>query len=263
MRKEALVAVIVVLAVAGVAAAVVFMNPRGKISADDLRKRNAGMNRLLREMEKVNKRLLVLQDQLERLEERFNELDDRQGRLETQQRRLAKRMGEFEKRLSSAGKLAALPSKDKQGQPLPLPQDFSNMTPEQQKAFERLVGRTMFSLGMKYAQRFKNQFLKSAYDRVDKFYAEKLDLTEMQKEDIKRILKDQADKGLKRMLELFQQGRLQDMRVEGRKLMEETYEEIKKVLEPDQIEKWKEIDKQFKRYEERLKKQQQKPPSPQ
>ena len=254
MKKEAVVAVMVVLAVAGVAAAVVFMNPRGQVGAEDLRERSTGMHRIREKLDQIAKRLLVVGDQLERLEEHLSELDDRQGRLQTQQERLAKKIASLEKRLSKGGKVAAAGPSGKKGQPLPLPQDFSNLTPEQQKAFERLVGRTMFSLGMKYAQRFKDQFLQNAYNRVDTFYAEKLDLTEMQKEDIKRILKKQADKVLRRMLELFQQGRLQDMREEGQKFLAETYEEIKKVLDPDQIEKWKEIDKQFKRYEENLKK---------
>ena len=114
----------------------------------------------------------------------------------------------------------------------------------------------MFSLGMRYATRFKDQFLQNAYKQVDTVYAEKLDLTEMQRSDIKKILKEQANKSLKRMLELFQQGRLAEMAVVGRQLLSETYERIKKVLEPDQIEKWKQIDERFRRYEESVKKRQ-------
>jgi len=254
MRREALIAVMVVMVVAGVAAAVVFMNPRGEVNADKLRRRRASLRKIEEKLDQISKRLLVLSDQMDWLDERLSEQEDAQGGLRTRLQRLARRLDTLEKKLTSIAKVAA--ASGKTSSTTPLPPDFSNLTPEQQKAFERLVGRTMFSLGMRYAHRFKDQFLQNTYKQVDTVYAEKLGLTEMQREDIKKILKEQADKGLKRMLELFQQGRLAEMRVVGRELLGETYEQIKKVLEPDQIKKWKQIDKQFKRYEDSLKKQQ-------
>jgi|GEM_PF-1889064 len=254
MRREALIAVIVVIVVAGVAAGVVFMNPRGEVNADQLRRRKASLRKIEEKLDQISKRLLVLADQMDGLDERLSEQEDAQGGLRTRLQRLTKRLDALEKKLTSGAKVAA--ASGKSSNTTTLPADLSNLTPEQQKAFERLVGRTMFSLGMRYAQRFKDQFLQNAYKQVDTVYAEKLDLTEMQKEDIKKILREQADKGLKRMLELFQQGRLTDMRAVGRELLGETYEQIKKVLDPDQIEKWKKIDKQFKRYEDSLKKRQ-------
>lgn len=251
MKKEALIAVIVVMAVAAVAAVVVFANPREKMSADQLRQRVSGLRRIQEKLDQINKRLLVLADQIDALDERLSEQEDAQSGLRTRLLRLTKRLDVLEKKLASVAKVTAS-SENSSTQSLPA--DLSNLTPEQQKAFERLVGRTIFSLGMRYATRFKDQFLQNAYEQVDKVYGEKLDLTEMQKSDIKKILKEQANKSLKRMLELFQQGRLTEMAVVGRQLLSETYERIKKVLEPDQIEKWKQIDERFRRYEESMKK---------
>ncbi|RKY16012.1 MAG: hypothetical protein DRP63_06185 [Planctomycetota bacterium] len=252
MRKEALIAVIVVMAVAAVAAVVVFGNPRAEMSADQLRQRRYGLRNIQEKLDQINKRLLVLADQMDALDERLSEQEDAQGGLRTRLFRLTKRLDALEKKLASVSKVTA--TSGKTSSTASLPADLSNLTPEQQKAFERLVGRTMFSLGMRYARRFKDQFLQNAYKQVDTVYAEKLDLTEMQKGDIKRILKEQANEGLKRMLELFQQGRLTEMAVVGRKLLSTTYERIKKVLEPDQIEKWKRIDERFRRYEESVRK---------
>jgi ribosomal protein S20 len=116
----------------------------------------------------------------------------------------------------------------------------------------------MFKTVMSRATEFKDAIVKNFQSQVEQ-NADKLDLAPQQVEEVKTIIRDMADKGFKKMVEMLQQGKLDQMRSAGEELMNEFDEKVKQVLQPDQIEKWKELDPGFKQREERRQKKAQEP----
>ena len=244
MGKEALFGLIVIVAVAAVVLGVVVWNPQGERRVGDTGVRAAkgtrpaasGSDRRLRnEVEALN-------DRVETLREDLLNVEDTLGVLRSEIAALRKEMKQPGAKTAEGG--GGLP---------PMGGDFSpeKWTPEQRQRFQREVARSFMSWAMTKVQQVKSNFVKNIESQIDSKFAEQLDLTEAQKEDIKAIIKEQVDKGLKTAAELFQKGDFTSMQGTMRKLMDETDERIKGTLDPDQIEKWKEMDPQFKRREDR------------
>ncbi|MCX7703866.1 MAG: hypothetical protein N2234_07205 [Planctomycetota bacterium] len=131
--------------------------------------------------------------------------------------------------------------------------DPTKMSEEEREKFNREVARAMFRTIMTRATEFKDAMVKNFQSQIEQ-NADKLDLAPMQVEEIKALVKDMADKGFKKMGELLQQGKVDQLRAAGEELLNEFDERAKQILQPDQIEKWKELDPEFKRREERRQK---------
>lgn len=115
-------------------------------------------------------------------------------------------------------------------------------TPEQEEVLQEAVRKELKAQDEKRAEAIKAVVMQRFNAELQK-NAEKLDLAPMQKDDITNLVKRQVDKGFKLVMEAFEKGDLEAVREPIRQLIEETYGEIDKVLDADQIEKLKELDK--------------------
>lgn len=113
---------------------------------------------------------------------------------------------------------------------------------EQKKALEEAVRRELKAQDEKRAEAIKSMVMQRFNAELQKS-AEKLDLAPMQKDDITNLVKRQVEKGFKTVMEAFDKGDLEAAREPIRQIIEETYAEIDKLLDADQIEKLKELDK--------------------
>lgn len=190
--------------------------------------------------------LKQLSEDVNRIAERVNDLDRGYTSVLEEMAKMRERLDGFGEKLSEA--------KEKGIAGTSGGFDPTKMTDEQREKFQREVARAMFKTFMSRATQFKDSMVKNFQQELEKKYAEKLDLAPMQIEDINAIIKEMADKGFRRMMELLQAGKVNELQRAGEELLNEFDEKVKQVLQPDQIEKWKEIDKNFRRREERRQK---------
>ncbi len=115
-------------------------------------------------------------------------------------------------------------------------------TLEKEEALQEAVRKELQAQDEKRAQAIKSVVMQRFNAELQK-NAEKLDLAPMQKDDITNLVKRQVDKGFKLVMEAFEKGDLEAVREPIRQLIEETYGEVDKILDADQIEKLKELDK--------------------
>jgi hypothetical protein len=168
----------------------------------------------------VSASLTALQTQLDLLVETNNEL--------------RQKLQEHEEKLSQLQKLRASGAS---GGGIP-----DETTEEQKKALEEAVRRELKAQDEKRAEAIKSMVMQRFNAELQKS-AEKLDLAPMQKDDITNLVKRQVEKGFKTVMEAFEKGDLEAAREPIRQIIEETYAEIDKLLDADQIEKLKELDK--------------------
>jgi len=190
--------------------------------------------------------LKQLSEDVGRIAERVNDLDRGYTTLLEEMAKLREKLASFGEKLSKAEEEGVVgPSGGF---------DPTKMTDEQREKFQREVARAMFKTFMSRAIQFKDAVVKNFQQELEKNYAEKLDLAPMQIEDINAIIKEMADKGFRKIMELLQAGKMNELQKAGEELLDEFDEKVKQVLHPDQIEKWKEVDKNFRRREERRQK---------
>jgi len=187
--------------------------------------------------------LKQLSEDVSRIAERVNDLDRGYTALLEEMAKMRERLDGFGEKLSKAEEKGMIGA--------PSGFDPTKMTDEQREKFQREVARAMFKAFMSRATQFKDSVVKNFQQELKEKYAEKLDLAPMQVEDINAIIKDMADKGFRRIMELLQAGKMNELQKAGEELLDEFDEKVKQVLHPDQIEKWKEVDKNFRRREER------------
>jgi DNA-binding MarR family transcriptional regulator len=173
----------------------------------------------------------------EQVRPRRPNLDDRVRSIET-------RIENLEKKAESSS-----------GSSLP---DFQKMTPEERQEWGKIIHEEMMRFRQKQARVFKEGMIKNIRSRIDES-AEKLSLTPAQKTELDNLLSEQVDKGFEMFMRSFQEGNLEGARSKIQKLVEETDEKVKEILNPDQIEKLKELDPNgFGRREQRRLEQQNK-----
>lgn len=223
---------------------------REKKERDDLEKRLSALEaepvstaRPERNRDAESKILKQIIEEMDKLVEQINDLDRGYTALLEKMAELREKIEGFDKKLSEAEEKGVVATHGGF--------DPTKMTDEQREKFQREVARAMFKTMLSRATQFKEAMVKNFQQELETKYAEKLDLGPMQVEDIKAIIKEMADKGFRKMIELLQAGKVNQLQEAGRELLDEFDEKVKNVLYPDQIEKWKEIDKNFRRREER------------
>jgi hypothetical protein len=149
-------------------------------------------------------------------------------------KKLKAKLEEHESKLSQLEKLKA-----SGGSGGDTPED---QTEAQKEALQEAVKKELQAQDKKRAEAIKSVFIQRFNAELQK-NAEKLDLAPMQKDDITNLVKRQIDKGFKMVMEAFDKGDLEAVREPIRQLIEETYGEIDRILDADQIEKLKELDK--------------------
>ena len=171
-----------------------------------------------------NASLTALQSQIDQLLEANRSLKDKLIKHEA-------KLSELEKQKATGGSSGS-------GSPVEIP----DLSEEQRKALQELVKKEAQAQDLKRAEAIKSVVMQRFNAELQK-NAEKLDLAPMQKDDITNLVKRQVDKGFKMVMEAFEKGDLESVREPIRQLVEETYGEIDKILDADQIEKLKELDK--------------------
>jgi hypothetical protein len=146
------------------------------------------------------------------------------------------RIEKLEKKIGTSADSSA--AKSGSGTSLP---DFEKMTPEEREEWGNLIREEMMKFRQKQAGAFKESLIKNIRSRLDEA-AEKLSLTTTQKTELDNLLSEQVDKGFKMAMQSLQEGNLEGTRSEIQKLVEETDEKMKEILDPDQIEKLEELD---------------------
>lgn len=159
----------------------------------------------------------------------YSNLDARIGSIET-------RLDKLEKKTE----LSADPSATKPGSGASLP-DLTKMTPEEREEWGKVIREEMTRQRQKQAKVFKEAMTRNIRSRLDDT-ADKLSLTPAQKSELDNLFTSQIDKGFEMFMQALQEGDMEKARSEIQKLVEETDEKMKEILDLNQIEKLKELD---------------------
>ncbi len=169
-------------------------------------------------------------------EDMADDLGTRMSSLERQNKELLASQQELSKQLAELVKSGVALRPGAGGSPIDIP----NMSDEQKEALRDLVKKEGDARDMQRANMIKAMVKQRFSSELDKA-TEELDLTPMQKDDISKLIDKQIDKGFKALIKAFEKGDFESARQQIRKLMQESEEEVKKILDPDQIEKLDEM----------------------
>lgn len=169
-------------------------------------------------------------------EDMVDDLGMRMSSLEKQNKELLASQQELTKQLAELVKSGVAVKSGTGGAPIDIP----NMSDEQKEALRDLVKKEGDARDMQRANMIK-AMVKQRFSQEMTKAAEELDLTPMQKDDVSKLIDKQIDKGFSALLKAFEKGDFESARQEIRRLMAESEEEVKKILDPDQIEKLDEM----------------------
>ena len=179
-------------------------------------------------------------------EEMINDLSTHLQSLDKKTQDLLASQQELDKKLAAL-KESGVVAKSGQGSPVDIP----NMTEEQKEALREMVKKESDARDMQRANMIKSM-VKQRFNQELQKVSEQLDLSPLQKDDVNKLVDKQINKGFEALVAAFEKGDFESVREQLRTLVEETDVEIKKILDPDQLEKLKELDPQgFGRREER------------
>jgi uncharacterized coiled-coil protein SlyX len=119
--------------------------------------------------------------------------------------------------------------------------DLTNLPEEQKKALQELVKEEAKAQDLKRANMLKGMVMQRINTELNKVSGQ-LELTPVQKEDVSSLAKKVVDKGFKAGMEAFEKQEWDKLRENMREIIEEMDTELKQILDPDQIQKLKELD---------------------
>jgi len=163
----------------------------------------------------------------------LDDLHARMTSIENQNKELIASQQEMTAKLKDAGASGGSGS----GSPV----DLGNLDDKQKEALRELVQKEGQARDMQRANMIKSM-VKQRFDAEFKKISDKLELTPMQKDDAAKLMDGMIEKGFGAILKAFESGDLEAAREQLRLLVEDSDGEIKKILDPDQIEKLKELD---------------------
>lgn len=119
--------------------------------------------------------------------------------------------------------------------------DLTNLPDEQKKALQDLVKEEAKARDEQRATMLKGMVMQRINAELNKVSGQ-LELTPMQKEDVSSLAKKVVDKGFKAGMEAFEKQEWDKLRENMRQIIEEMDTELKQILDPDQIQKLKDLD---------------------
>jgi hypothetical protein len=165
-------------------------------------------------------------------EDMLDDIGARMSSIEEQNRSLLAAQQELVGKLDALAKTGIAGAPPKKASPVDIPE----LSDEQQEALRELVKKETEARDMERANMIKGMVKQRFTSELNRA-AEELQLTPLQKDDVSKLIDKQIDKGFKALMEAFEKGDFESARDEIRKLMAESEEEMKKILDPDQIEK--------------------------
>jgi hypothetical protein len=168
-------------------------------------------------------------------EDMFDDLGLRIQTLEDQNKELlasVEKLSESLEELKKSGVAGASPTIDP-----------SKMSDEQKKDLQKMIRDEAKAQDLQRANMLKGMVMQRVNTELQKV-SEQLELRPTQKEDVSNLAKKVVDKGFKAGWEAFEKQEWDKLRENMHQIVEEMDTELKKILDPDQIEKLKELDPQ-------------------
>lgn len=169
-------------------------------------------------------------------EDALNDLRTYLETLDERTKELLAKQKELDGKLASAGKSGpVLPKGSIAGF------DLDNIPKEQRDMLAELARNAAKALDTERIGMFKKMAKQRINLELDK-NADKLGLTPLQKSDLAELIDTQVDKGFKTVGAAFEKGDWQAIRQQIRQIIEESDLKLKEILDPDQIEKLRQLD---------------------
>lgn len=169
-------------------------------------------------------------------EEAMDELRTYLQTLDAQMKDVLAKQKEFDKKLAGLGKAGpSAPGGSFAGV------DLDSIPEEQREALAEMAKNAAREIDTERIGMFKNM-AKNRLNSMVEENVEKLGLTPLQKSDIGDLIEAQVEKGFKRVGEAFEKGDWTAIRAQIRQIIEESDIKLKDILDPDQIDKLKELD---------------------